>query len=104
MNIAKKTGSPLVRVDAKNWLRRNGESYKILQEKKITNDEEFNIKHQLDGEKTFTKDLYNMYAQKAANKLYNGGNNLIITSSSGFKSSDENGDRNVVFILYIMAR
>lgn len=82
-------------VDAKNWLRRkNDESYKALMSRGITKDEEFNTEHGLDGEKPFTKEHYNLYTQKVANKLFNDGNDLIITSASGFKSS-ENANFNI---------
>jgi len=76
-------------VDAKNWLRRkNDESYKTLIERGITKDNEFNIKHGLDGEHPFTKEHYNLYTQKVANSLFNDGNDLIITTASGFTSTD----------------
>lgn len=76
-------------VDAKNWLRRkNNESFQSLIEVGYTKDESFNATHGLDGEKPFTKEHYNLYTQKVANKLFNNGNDLVITSSSGFKSDD----------------
>lgn len=76
-------------VDAKNWLRRkNDESYKQLQERKVTKDEVFNELHGLDGEKEFTKEHYNLYTQKKANELFNNGQNLIITTASGFQNGD----------------
>lgn len=82
-------------VDAKNWLRRkNDESFKTLMEKGVTKDDEFNNEHGLDGEKVFTKEHYNLYTQKIANKLFNNGNDLIITTASGF-TSDENNDFNI---------
>jgi len=82
-------------VDAKNWLRRkNDESFKQLQERKVTKDPEFNELHGLDGKKEFTKELYNLYTQKMANKLYNNGQHLIVTSASGFQNGD-NEDFNI---------
>lgn len=79
-------------VDAKNWLRRkNDESFQSLTEVGYTKDDEFNTTHGLDGEKPFTKEHYNLYTQKVANNLFNNGNDLVITSSSGF-TSDENED------------
>lgn len=76
-------------VDAKNWLRRkNNESYKDLIERKVTKDEDFNAKHKLDGEKTFTKEHYNLYTQKTADNLFNDGQSLSIRSSSSFQSGD----------------
>lgn len=79
--------------DAKHWLRRkNGESFQQLQDAKITKDSEFNAEHELDGIKTFTKELYNLYTQKKANELFNDGNNLVITTASGFKSAHEEFD------------
>ncbi len=79
-------------VDAKNWLRRkNNESFQSLTEVGYTKDEEFNEIHGLDGEKAFTKEHYNLYTQKVANQLFNNGNDLVITSASGF-TSDENED------------
>lgn len=86
-------------VDAKNWLRRkNDESFADLMDRKITKDPEFNEKYELDGAKTFTKELYNLYTQKKANELFNHGNNLIITTASGFKNSD-NEDFNIFDVL-----
>lgn len=82
-------------VDAKNWLRRkNNESFKTLIEKGMTKDLEFNELHELDGERVFTKQHYNLYTQKVANKLYNSGNDLVITAASGFQSED-NDDFNI---------
>jgi DNA-directed RNA polymerase specialized sigma subunit len=82
-------------VDAKNWLRRkNDESFKQLMERGITKDETFNNEHGLDGEKPFTKEHYNLYTQKVANSLFNNGNNLVITSASGFQNGD-NEDFNI---------
>ena len=82
-------------VDAKNWLRRkNNESFKTLIEKGVTKDQEFNELHELDGERVFTKQHYNLYTQKIANKLYNSGNDLVITAASGFQSED-NSDFNI---------
>jgi len=82
-------------VDAKNWLRRkNDESYKQLIERGVTKDNEFNELHNLDGEKEFTKEHYNLYTQKTANKLYNDGHHLIITTASGFQNGD-NVDFNI---------
>jgi len=79
-------------IDAKNWLRRkNDESFKQLQERKITKDPEFNEEHGLDGTKEFTRQHYNLYTQKVANKLYNNGNHLIISNASTYKS-DEHED------------
>jgi RNA polymerase sigma factor (sigma-70 family) len=79
-------------VDAKNWLRRkNNESFQSLIEVGYTKDSAFNQIHGLDGAKPFTKEHYNLYTQKVANHLFNNGNDLIITSASGFKS-DENSD------------
>lgn len=76
-------------VDAKNWLRRkNNESYKQLIERGITKDEAFNKLHELDGEKPFTKEHYNLYTQKVANSLFNDGHNLVITTASGFQNGD----------------
>lgn len=76
-------------VDAKNWLRRkNNESFKDLIDKGITQDDDFNEEHGLDGEKPFTKEHYNLYTQKVANSLFNNGHDLIITTASGFKSDD----------------
>ena len=76
-------------VDAKNWLRRkNNESFKSLIERGVTKDDVFNTDHGLDGYKEFTKEHYNLYTQKIANHLFNNGNNLIITTASGFKSDD----------------
>ena len=78
-------------VDAKNWLRRkNDESFKTLIVKGVTKDQEFNEEHGLDGEKTFTKQHYNLYTQRIANRLYNSGNDLVITAASGFQSEDNN--------------
>ena len=82
-------------VDAKNWLRRkNDESFQSLTEVGYTKDESFNEEHGLDGEKAFTKEHYNLYTQKVANQLFNNGNDLVITSASGF-TSDENDDFNI---------
>lgn len=76
-------------VDAKNWLRRkNNESFESLIKKGITKDLDFNKLHGLDGIKPFTKEHYNLYTQKVANELFNDGNNLIITTASGFQSND----------------
>ena len=76
-------------VDAKNWLRRkNNESFDSLTKKGITKDPEFNKLHGLDGTKPFTKEHYNLYTQKVANKLFNDGKNLVITTSSGFQNND----------------
>lgn len=76
-------------VDAKNWLRRkNNESFDELNKKGLTKDEKFNNDHGLDGEKPFTKEHYNLYTQKVANELFNNGNNLVITSASGFQNND----------------
>ena len=76
-------------VDAKNWLRRkNDESYKQLVERGVTKDIEFNELHSLDGKKEFTKEHYNLYTQKIANKLYNNGQHLVITTTSGFQNED----------------
>lgn len=73
-------------VDAKNWLRRkNDESLKQLMDRGYTKDEAFNVIHGLNGDKPFTKEHYNLYTQKVANSLFNDGNNLTITNSSGFK-------------------
>lgn len=86
-------------VDAKNWLRRkNDESFADLLERKLTKDTDFNEKYELDGQKTFTKELYNLYTQKKANELFNDGNNLVITTASGFKNSD-NEDFNIFDVL-----
>jgi len=75
--------------DAKNWLRRkNDESFKQLIARGITKDNEFNELHSLDGEKEFTKEHYNLYTQKIANILFNDGRPLVITTASGFQSSD----------------
>lgn len=82
-------------VDAKNWLRRkNDESFKALIKRGITKDKEFNETYGLDGDKPFTKEHYNLYTQKVANKLFNDGQDLIITTASGFKS-DENANFNI---------
>lgn len=82
-------------VDAKNWLRRkNDESFQQLTDRGVTKDPDFNNEHGLDGEKPFTKEHYNLYTQKVANKLFNDGNNLIITTASGFQSGD-NEDFNI---------
>ena len=82
-------------VDAKNWLRRkNNESFQSLTEVGYTKDTAFNEQHGLDGAKPFTKEHYNLYTQKVANNLFNNGNDLVITSASGFKS-DENSDFNI---------
>jgi len=82
-------------VDAKNWLRRkNDESFKQLTERGYTKDSDFNSEHGLDGEKPFTKEHYNLYTQKVANNLFNDGNNLIITTASGFQNGD-NEDFNI---------
>jgi RNA polymerase sigma factor (sigma-70 family) len=76
-------------VDAKNWLRtKNNESFQSLIAAGITKDPEFNEDHELDGTKTFTKEHYNLYTQRVANKMYNNGTDLVITSSSGFQSDD----------------
>ncbi len=76
-------------VDAKNWLRRkNNESFESLTQKGITKDQIFNNLHGLDGTKPFTKEHYNLYTQKVANELFNDGNNLIITTASGFQNND----------------
>lgn len=78
-------------VDAKNWLRRkNEESFQSLIDTGYTKDNMFNETHGLDGEKPFTKEHYNLYTQKVANKLFNNGNDLVITSASGFKNDDNN--------------
>lgn len=78
-------------VDAKNWLRRkNEESFQSLIDTGYTKDDMFNETHGLDGEKPFTKEHYNLYTQKVANKLFNNGNDLVITSASGFKNDDNN--------------
>lgn len=80
-------------VDAKNWLRRkNDESFKTLQEKKITKDEIFNKLHGLNGIIEFTKEHYNLYTQKVANNIFNDGHELVITPVSGFSSSEANFD------------
>jgi len=82
-------------VDAKNWLRRkNNESFQSLTETGITKDKDFNDEHGLDGIKPFTKEHYNLYTQRVANHLYNNGNDLVITSASGFQS-DDNEDFNI---------
>jgi len=76
-------------IDAKNWLRRkNDESLKTLMERNVTKDVEFNKKHELDGVKEFTKELYNLYTQKVANDLFNNGQTLVINPSSAFQSKD----------------
>lgn len=76
-------------VDAKNWLRtKNNESYQSLIAAGLTKDPEFNEVHELDGKKPFTKEHYNLYTQRIANKMYNNGSDLVITSSSGFQSED----------------
>lgn len=76
-------------VDAKNWLRRkNDESFKTLTDRGYTKDTDFNIEHGLDGDKPFTKEHYNLYTQKVANALFNDGQDLIITTASGFKSCE----------------
>ena len=76
-------------VDAKNWLRRkNNESLSSLTELGYTSDKAFNVAHGLDGKKPFTKEHYNLYTQKVANNLFNYGNDLVITNSSGFSNAD----------------
>ena len=75
-------------IDAKNWLRKHNESYQDLIDRKKTADEEFNAANGLDGIKPFTKEHYNLYTQKTANKLFNNGNTLVVTTSSGFQNSD----------------
>ncbi len=87
-------------VDAKNWLRRkNNESFGQLINRGRTKDEDFNTLHGLDGAKEFTKEHYNLYTQKKANELFNDGNSLIITTTSGFQNSD-NEDFNIFDTLY----
>ena len=76
-------------VDAKNWLRRkNDESYKQLVDRKVTKDDEFNTLHALDGDKVFTKEHYNLYTQKTANRLFNDGQHLVISTASAFQGGD----------------
>ena len=86
-------------VDAKNWLRRkNDESFKQLTERGVTKDEDFNKEYGLDGNEPFTKEHYNLYTQKVANKLFNNGHNLIITNASGFQNGD-NEDFNIFDVI-----
>lgn len=86
-------------VDAKNWLRRkNDESFKQLTDRGVTKDNDFNTLHGLDGDKPFTKEHYNLYTQKIANGLFNNGQNLVITTASGFQNGD-NEDFNIFDIL-----
>jgi RNA polymerase sigma factor (sigma-70 family) len=76
-------------IDAKNWLRnKNDESFEKLKERKITKDVEFNEEYNLNGELPFTRELYNLYTQKVANKLFNKGQDLIITHQSNYQSSE----------------
>jgi len=77
-------------VDAKNWLRRkNNESFTSLAELGYTLDNEFNKKHGLNGEKTFTKEHYNLYTQKVANYMFNNGFDLVVTNASSFTNEDD---------------
>jgi RNA polymerase sigma factor (sigma-70 family) len=78
-------------IDAKNWLRtKNDESFEKLKERKKTKDEEFNQEYGLDGSRPFSKELYNLYTQKVANKLFNKGRDLVINHQSAYQMQDNN--------------
>ena len=54
----------------KQNLHNHGESFKTLSKKKVTTDTEFNEKHKLDGEKKFTRDLFNQYVYHITSNVY----------------------------------
>lgn len=51
-------------------LHTRGESFKTLFEKKKTNDPEFNLAHELDGNNEFTREHFNKYVYHTSSKVF----------------------------------
>lgn len=64
--------NPVFRMNRKTKMNLNnrGESFKTLYVKKVTADAEFNCEHDLDGEKEFTRDLFNAYVYYVSSKTF----------------------------------
>lgn len=64
--------NPVFRMNRKTKMNLNnrGESFKTLVVKKVTNDETFNAIHGLDGEKDFTRDIFNAYVYYVTSQTF----------------------------------
>jgi DNA-directed RNA polymerase specialized sigma subunit len=81
------TNNPTFKMNAmtKNDLKSGGETFEILSKKKVTKDEDFNLTHELDGKKEFTRDIWNQYIYKTSAKTFG----VSMLGQSQFTSSED---------------
>ena len=84
-------------VYVKTYMRNKGKSYNYFKEKKKTDDEEFNKLYNLDGNREFTKELYDEYTRYMMKKMMRT-ESFSVTPASHFQTN-ENDEIDDIFDL-----
>jgi len=82
----------------KTKMRNKGLSYNYFKENKMTDDDEFNKIHGLDGTREFTKELYDEYTRYKMKEMMKT-DSFSVTPSSHFKMDSNNDDIDDIFDL-----